>query len=127
MAKHHLIHILITSIGMKFLLSASQLDRMNFLRIGESVGGLEYQLRKDIRVLLVDDEEDQIELAKLNLEKMDSSFKVTGVHTPTEAMSLLQTLKPDCVVSDYLMPEMDGIQLYSSIKDFDVPYILYTG
>ena len=91
------------------------------------MSGLEYKLGKDIQVLLIDDEKNQIELAKLNLEKTDTSLKVTGAQTVTEAMTILKTIKPDCVVSDYLMPEMNGIELYLAIKEFGVPYILYTG
>jgi CheY-like chemotaxis protein len=90
------------------------------------MSGLEYNLGKSIQVLFVDDEKTQIELAKLNLEKIDTAIQVTGAQTIAEAMSLLKSIKPDCVVSDYLMPEMNGIQLYLTIKDFGVPYILYT-
>jgi CheY-like chemotaxis protein len=67
------------------------------------MSGLEHELGKDIQILFVDDEKNQIELAKLNIEKTDLSFKVTGAQTVTEAMSLLKSIKPDCVVSDYLM------------------------
>jgi CheY-like chemotaxis protein len=82
---------------------------------------------KEIRVLMVEDERDQLELAKVNLEKRDSIFRVIGANTPSEAIKCLKTCKPDCIVSDYVMPEMDGIRLYASIKEQDIPYLLYTG
>ncbi len=54
-----------------------------------------------IRVLLVDDEETQLELSKLNLEANDPSFEVTTVLKPLEALNLLENQRFDCIVSDY--------------------------
>ena len=81
---------------------------------------------KDIHVLMVDDEKDQLTLAKLNLENSDPRINVTAAQSPAEAITLLQTHRPDCIVSDYSMPEMTGIQLHSTIMEQDIPYILYT-
>ncbi len=75
---------------------------------------------------MVDDETDQLALAKLNLENSDPRIKVTATQSPAEAITHLQTHRPDCVVSDYAMPEMNGIQLHSTIREQDIPYILYT-
>ncbi len=81
-----------------------------------------------IRVLLIDDEESQIELAKLNLEEADKSLAVLGVSTPKEAFAYLRARPCDCVVSDYRMPVMDGVELCREIrKESRVPFILYTG
>jgi response regulator RpfG family c-di-GMP phosphodiesterase len=84
------------------------------------------QLFNQLKVLLVDDQKDQLELAKINLKKIDPNLLIITADTPAEAQSLYQNSKPDCIVSDYQMPEMNGIQLYSSLKTSEVPFILYT-
>jgi CheY-like chemotaxis protein len=81
-----------------------------------------------IKVLLVDDEPTTMELTKLNLEEADKSFKITLAPTPKEALTLLEEKPFDCVVSDYQMPEMNGIQLCTKIrKKSNIPFIIYTG
>jgi two-component system alkaline phosphatase synthesis response regulator PhoP len=64
-------------------------------------------------VLLVDDEKDILELLKYNLRK-------EGMHAITasngkEAMSLMSS-KPDLVVLDVMMPEMDGWDVCKAIR-----------
>jgi CheY-like chemotaxis protein len=83
-------------------------------------------LYDQLKVLLVDDQKDQIELAKINLKKVDPYLSIITANTPTEAQSLIHSSKPDCIVSDYQMPEMNGIQLFASINANEVPFILYT-
>ena len=79
-----------------------------------------------LRVLLVEDEQTQIELVTLNLER--ASIQVTSTRKPSEAMNLLSKSQFDCVVSDYQMPEMNGIQLCRKIRNTSsIPFIIYTG
>ncbi len=81
-----------------------------------------------IMVLLVDDEPDQMELTKLSLEGLDPGLEVSTIPNPYEAIGLLEMGGFDCLVSDYQMPGMDGIELASAIrKRNDVPFIIYTG
>ena len=82
----------------------------------------------DLRVLLVDDEESQIELTKLNLASVDPSLNITETFTASEALKLLSSQPFDCIVSDYQMQEINGIQLCSEIrKTTSTPFIIYTG
>ncbi len=84
--------------------------------------------RDIIRVLLVDDEESQRELTKLNLASADPSFEIKATLTPSEALRLLSGQPFDCIVSDYQMPEMNGIQFCVEIrKTRSIPFIIYTG
>ncbi len=78
-------------------------------------------------VLIVDDEED---LAAWMGEVLSGAgLDVAPVSEAPEAMSLLRNGGFDVVVSDIMMPEMDGIQLLAAVHalDPDLPVILVTG
>lgn len=78
-------------------------------------------------VLIVDDEPSQMELAKLNLEDSDLSFTITTTLSASEALKLLRDNSFDCIVSDYKMPEMNGVQLCTEVrKTSEIPFIIYT-
>jgi PAS domain S-box-containing protein len=80
-----------------------------------------------IRVLHVDDEESQREFAKMFLEE-DGVIQVTSAASGKEALQLLEKESYDCIVSDYQMNGMTGIQLAEKIKSqLSIPFILYTG
>jgi PAS domain S-box-containing protein len=91
-------------------------------------GSTTNSVKDEIRVLLVDDESAQLELAKLNLEKADASLFIDTVSTPKEALTLLREQPYECVISDYQMPGTDGVQLCREIRAFSsTPFIIYTG
>ncbi len=81
--------------------------------------------KKVIRILFIDDDKDDSELVGLSLRR--ASLDVTTVSTPREALELLKRQGFDCVVSDYMMPGMSGIQLCEEIrKTSRIPFIIYT-
>ncbi len=84
------------------------------------------RIYNSIRVLLVDDEKSQLEIAKLNLEKVEPTIKITVTANPSQVHQLLQ--QPfDCIISDYKMGDINGLQLCKEIKKTsNIPYILYT-
>ncbi len=85
-------------------------------------------LDSEIRVLHVDDEDDQLQFTKQILESLDHSLKIESTARPEEALERLTRGRFDCVVSDYQMPVIDGVQLASRIKSVkDIPLIIYTG
>ena len=82
-----------------------------------------------IRVLHVDDEPDFAELTAAQLEQLASDF---SVETATGAGAGLERLREDrfdCIVSDYRMPELDGLQFLEAVRDENpgIPFILFTG
>jgi len=82
-----------------------------------------------IRVLHVDDEPDFADMAASFVEREDDHITV---HTATSAAAGLDMLKEvtvDCIVSDYEMPDQDGIEFLETVRDEypALPFILYTG
>lgn len=83
-----------------------------------------------IHVLHVDDDESITELAELMLEREDG-VQVTTRTAPEDVLEVFDPAEFDCVVSDYDMPTLNGLELYEElVEQFphpDFPYILYTG
>lgn len=80
-----------------------------------------------ISVLYVDDEPDLLELGKLFLEQ-DGTFTVTTAESGAQALALLEETAFDAIISDFQMPEMDGIALLLEIRRISgIPFILFTG
>ncbi|MDL5363300.1 response regulator [Halalkalicoccus sp. NIPERK01] len=82
-----------------------------------------------IHVLCVDDERDSADLTALRLERIDGRFAV-GTATSAEAgFEYLEENDVDCVVSDYKMPDVDGITFFELVRDERprLPFILFTG
>ena len=74
--------------------------------------------------------EDNIELLKLMKRLLQHRYHVLTACDGHEALQLIQTNKLDIVVSDVMMPEMDGYQLTDHIKQNEIyshlPIILLT-
>ena len=64
--------------------------------------------KKDIRILLVDDEPDVIEIIKYNLEQ--EGYNVKTASNGKEALKKAQKNTPHLIIMDVMMPEMDGIR-----------------
>jgi len=81
-----------------------------------------------IRILIVDDEPALLEIGKLFLEQ-SGEFSVDTVISAAEALDALTRKNYDAIVSDYQMPEMDGINFLKIIRTSDkiIPFIIFTG
>jgi DNA-binding NtrC family response regulator len=67
------------------------------------------------RVLLVDDE-DIVTTSIRSFLNLESDFEVIAFNSPIKALEYLKENGVDLVVSDFLMPEMDGIEFLSEVK-----------
>ena|ERR1043165_5032203 len=80
------------------------------------------------KILLVDDEPDILEFLSYNFRK--KGYEVIVAADGKEGVVKAKTIQPDLVISDILMPEMDGIEMCTLIRlDPDirlVPFIFLT-
>jgi DNA-binding NtrC family response regulator len=79
-------------------------------------------------VLLVDDEDMVITSIRAFLQ-LETEYEIHGYTNPQEATRHLETNPVDVIVSDYLMPKMNGIQLLAKAKEFqpEAARVLLTG
>jgi len=85
-------------------------------------------VRPLISVLYVDDEPILLEMCKLFLEK-DAEFSVDTAVAVSDALVMLRKKKYDVILSDYMMPEMNGIAFLKVLRESanNLPFILFTG
>ena len=69
------------------------------------------------KILLVDDEEDILEFLSYNLKK--EGFKIDTANNGISALKKLEKSKPDLIILDVMMPEMDGIEVCEKIREQD--------
>jgi CheY-like chemotaxis protein len=81
-----------------------------------------------IRILYVNDEPTHLELGKLFLEQ-SGDFTVKTSPSAREAIRIFGQERFDAIISDYQMPEMDGIEFLVEIRTYfgPIPFILFTG
>ena len=81
------------------------------------------------RILLVDDTKSLAEMYALSLNQ--AGYQVTTVHSGAALFQTLDTdaFAPDVLVLDVKLPDMDGLEILSRLKDlgFDAPVIVITG
>ena len=67
-----------------------------------------------IRVLAIDD--DASAIAVLEAYCLAANFELQYTHEPTEALELARTQQPDVIISDVMMPGMNGFEVCAQIK-----------
>jgi len=80
-----------------------------------------------VKIFHLDDEPFYLELTKEIMMAYDVDVEIETSTSPAEAMERVKANEPDCVLSDYRMPEMDGIEFTRRLREYSgVPVILYT-
>jgi PAS domain S-box-containing protein len=82
-----------------------------------------------LRVLAVDDDPDFCATLSDSLQREGDQFTVVTATRASDALDRLDDGAFDCVVSDYEMPGMDGLDFLEAVRDRDerLPFILLTG
>ena len=82
-----------------------------------------------IAVLHVDDDPEFADLAAEFLERRDERLDVESATSASDGLERLARGGIDCVVSDYDMPDTNGIEFLEAVREAspNLPFILYTG
>jgi CheY-like chemotaxis protein len=85
---------------------------------------------KSVKVLAVDDDADTRDLVKAILER--SGAHITVVGSGRDAFEVIKNTRPDVLICDLAMPEMDGYELLQKVRHLDpkfglLPTIALTG
>jgi two-component system alkaline phosphatase synthesis response regulator PhoP len=70
--------------------------------------------KRDIKILLVDDEPDILEIVGYNLSS--EGYKVITAENGAEGLKKAKKEKPHLIILDVMMPEMDGIEACEQIR-----------
>ncbi len=80
------------------------------------------------KILIVDDEMDTISYLRLALAPLN--FQVIPAINGTEALQLAQSQKPDLIILDVMMPDIDGFEvtrrLRASSETSNIPILMFT-
>lgn len=85
-------------------------------------------MRKKITILLVDDEPSLVQLLGYRLES--KGYKVIAACDGTEALKLAQKKRPDLIILDIMLPNLNGYEICMILKEDDktrdIPVIMLT-
>jgi CheY-like chemotaxis protein len=80
------------------------------------------------RVVCIEDEPEMIDLVRLILGR--KGFNVIGANGGIEGLETVRRMRPDLVLLDLMMPDMDGWEVYQQIKADpglrDIPVVVVT-
>ncbi len=79
-------------------------------------------MAEEIRILIVDDEADILEILSYNLSK--EGYDVKTAKSGKKALKIVKDWIPELILLDIMMPEMDGIELCNLFRE--IPSLEYT-
>src|SRR5436190_7936670 len=83
-----------------------------------------------MKILSVDDKVENLYLLESMLNSAGCGYKVVSAHNGVEALQKLDQEKFDLIISDILMPQMDGFELCHQVKQREdlrhIPFVFYT-
>ena len=104
----------------------NDLPKIDIIEFEEKIERSEVSYENSL-ILIV---EDNIELLNYLSNVLGNYFKVSKAKNGIEALEQIHSLFPDIIISDIMMPEMDGIELCESVKKdiriSHIPIILLT-
>src|SRR5687767_10389310 len=86
-------------------------------------------VRKEIRILLLEDNESDSELIQYSMRQGNLSFSLNRVESEEEFVRQLERHTPDVLLLDYSVPGFDGLEALkiAQQKTPDLPAIFVTG
>ena len=83
----------------------------------------------EVRILLVEDSPLDAELEELELRRSGLEFKCLRVWTRKDFIRAIEDFIPDLIISDYSLPDMDGLTTLQIAKEFlpETPFLFVSG
>lgn len=78
----------------------------------------------DARILLTDDEKDIVDLMEEVLRR-EGFRQIRRAYTGNEALSVCREFKPDVVILDIMLPDIDGLEVCRRIREFSYCSVLF--
>ena len=89
---------------------------------------MENDIENEVNLLIVEDSPTQAVAIQYLLE--EEGYKVSMAVDGEQALAMLKEITPDIIISDIVMPKMNGYELCTKIKEdkrlSDIPVILLT-
>lgn len=84
---------------------------------------------EEITVLHIDDDEEFLDLTRTVLERDFPDLEIVTATSAEDGLALLEAQDVDCVVADYRMPGMDGLELLKRVRENheSLPIVFFTG
>lgn len=84
---------------------------------------------RDAGAIVIVDDEEIVTQSLMSFLQLETEYEVHTFQSPEEALQLLRQRPIDLVISDFLMPGMNGLQFLAAVKKLhpDTPRILLTG
>ena len=85
--------------------------------------------KKIVQILHIDDDDTYLYLIKRMMSKTSKNIVLHSTNSPVKAVNLIKKFNYDLVVSDYNMPELDGISFYQKMISlgFRFPFVILSG
>jgi len=87
-------------------------------------------LRRQRKVLIVDDESTGRTILEKIVQQVEDDVSVDSFDKPLEALDWLDYNHPDLIITDYRMPDMNGVELIKQIRNkkacLDIPIMMIT-
>ena len=79
-----------------------------------------------LKILLIDDEPDFLRIMGLHIKSW--GYELVTASSGEDGIAAVKCDKPDVVILDYVMPDMDGIKVLKQIRKIDssLPVIMFT-
>jgi len=85
--------------------------------------------KNDTPIVVIVDDEEMVVTSLSSFLTLETDYEVKSFTSANKALEYVKDNEIDVVVSDYLMPEMDGMSFLAKVRDMqpEVPRIILTG
>ncbi|MES2515616.1 MAG: SpoIIE family protein phosphatase [Bacteroidota bacterium] len=86
-------------------------------------------MKKDLQILYIEDNPDDVNLVELSLRKSGLYFQILAVGSEKEFVSELINFSPDIILSDHSLPGFNSTEAFKIARNHnpEIPFILLTG